>query len=1664
MATRYQDFQEMLFSEGTCTQEDLAREREYHGIYRKLTNTIEKLCIKEEKFVIEPVQVQQAPIIVQQHALPASLPTFDGTYANWPKFKAMFLDIIKKSSDSDAVKIYHLDKALVGSAAGTLNANLMTSITFDQAWQFVETRFNNPRVIVDEHIKGLLNMPHARSESSKELRLLLKTCTHYLNGLKNMDQPADGLSKLIINYLLTSRFDPDTRKLWERTLYQGEFPDLDETINFLKTQCEVLERCNAESSSKHNKDTRAHIAVPSSSPPVSSSDMSARCDICSELHYISKCPQFLALTIDDRISRIRQLSRCNNCFGKNHNVNKCKSKFTCRICKNRHHTLLHRAHTNNNNNPSTVSMQNTTTQPTILLATAIVLIEDKTGKKHPARALLDSGSQSNFISNRLAQVLRLEKTSVEIPIIGIGGNIDSHVRNKLVTTIHSRCSNYKTKTELLVLKKPAADLPCQNISIHTDQMPSCITLADPLFYCSAKIDIILGAEHFAEIIKGGRLKINNGLPALQESELGWLVSGKVVASQAHTPIISAVSITPIDELMQRFFDTEELSSNDANWTEEETCCETMYQDSTSRDEQGRYIVRLPIKVDLIKAIGDSKIMANRRFLALERRLQREPDTRAAYVQFMKEYEHLGHMSPVKHETESSTLAYYIPHHPVFKAESTTTKCRVVFDASAKTTSGYSLNDVLMSGPNIQQDSLYILLRFRTYLIAATADVEKMYRQVLIHPEDRSLQRILWRESSDQPIQEYQLNTVTYGTASAPFLAIRTLKQIICDHGDEFPNAAKKRDDFYVDDFVSGADSIDDIKQLYSEATRLLAKGGFPLRKWTSNNPDSLVELNRAQIATLPDDDSNAHVSTLGLIWRPNPDTLTIKIIDPDNSQKLSSRTVLSYIAKIYDPLGIIDPVKALAKQIMQQIWELKKLDPKCWNWDDELPLHLQNTWLHFQNHLKPLRDLQIPRAVIHRSIQGVQLHVFCDASEKGYGACCYVRDDNEVCNVTTRLLVSKSKIAPISQKRTIAQLELCAAKLGSDLYAKIREAIPSISNVMFWTDSMIVYHWLQSPPQYWKTFVANRVSQIQHTTKGFHWRHVPGCDNPADLVSRGCLGSELLHETKWWQGPSWLSLPEQFWPQTIAANQNVIAEQEKRTQPVLSHVAIESPLQDIFLRYSSITKLRRMVGYWIQYFKILQKKMSPTRVLCSQSIREADIALCRLVQATHFNPEITALKAGNPVASSSPMKWFNPQWGSDGIIRVGGRLTYSAQPEHQKHPIILPSKHPYSVLLANFYHLQLLHAGPQLMLNTIRQRYWIIGGRNLVKRIYHNCLTCFRAKPKMLSSMMADLPPPRVIAARPFSVSGIDYCGPVYVKGTHRRATSTKAFVAIFVCFTTKAVHIELVSSLTTEAFLAALRRFIARRGVISELYSDNGTTFKGAANELNKLYQLLHSEDYQGKVNAWTLERGINWNFIPPRAPHFGGLWESAVKSAKHHLLRTMGSSSFTFEDMTTILAEIEGCLNSRPITPMSEDPSDLTALTPGHFLTGENLQLLPSINLTQIPINRLTHWQIIQQQLQRFWKRWRTEYLQKLQARSKWLTKGKEQVRVGQLIIIHEDNVQPSRWPLARITKIHPGRDNIIRVISAKTIKGNEVTRPIAKICLIPEIDRSDPTEDKI
>lgn len=286
-----------------------------------------------------------------------------------------------------------------------------------------------------------------------------------------------------------------------------------------------------------------------------------------------------------------------------------------------------------------------------------------------------------------------------------------------------------------------------------------------------------------------------------------------------------------------------------------------------------------------------------------------------------------------------------------------------------------------------------------------------------------------------------------------------------------------------------------------------------------------------------------------------------------------------------------------------------------------------------------------------------------------------------------------------------------------------------------------------------------------------------------------------------------------------------------------------------------------------------------------------------------------------------------------------------------------------------------------------------------------------------------------------------------------KRSTETgikSRCTCVFVSMAVKAVHLEIVSDLTTDGFLAALRRFITRQGIPTHIYSDNGTNFRGTNNHLKELYALFNSEEYKDQANRFSVENHITWHFIPPTAPHFGGLWESTVKMFKHHFKRVVGDLLFTFEELNTFAIKIERILNSRPISSLSSDPNDTPVLTPAHCLIGKPLITLPEFDLTSAPVNRLSTWQHITKVRQDFWTRWKLEYLNELQVRHKW-TKDGENVKIGTVVLIKEKNLPCNQWALGRIVDVHPGEDGVMRTVTVKTATA-KIKRAVKCICPLP------------
>ncbi|XP_055623539.1 uncharacterized protein LOC129766968 [Toxorhynchites rutilus septentrionalis] len=608
---------------------------------------------------------------------------------------------------------------------------------------------------------------------------------------------------------------------------------------------------------------------------------------------------------------------------------------------------------------------------------------------------------------------------------------------------------------------------------------------------------------------------------------------------------------------------------------------------------------------------------------------------------------------------------------------------------------------------------------------------------------------------------------------------------------------------------------------------------------------------------------------------------------------------------------------------------------------------------------------------------------------------------------------------------------------------------------------MITLHWIANSPSKYQTFVANRIAEVQRLTEGSEWKHVAGSENPADLISRGATPSELANSALWWKGPPWLSYDSSLWNNNSTQfDPTHVASEVLEEKSIMKLAAVarqyDTPDEPSFIeRFSSFSKLLRIAAYCRRFIQRCRLKRRGIPVdspsyLTAEELRNALLGLITVVQSETFKHEITLVRKNQLMnLNKSPIRSLNP-FIQDGILRVGGRLSHSTYCFERKHPVILPASHHFTTLLIESVHRKLLHAGPRLMIAHIRERFWPLNLRNMVRKHVRNCIRCFKVHPRSESQLMGQLTAVRITPARAFLNTGVDFCGPLQLKVSVRSksASPIKGYVAVFVCMATKAVHLELASDLTSESFIAALKRFVARRGLPVNIYCDNGTNFTGAERELRT---LLKQFKHQQQLTAFCAETTIDFHFIPARSPTFGGLWEAAVRSLKHHLRRVVALEIITAEAMQTVLCQIESCLNSRPLTALSEDPNDLEALTPGHFLVGSTLQSIPEPDLAEIPANRLSMWQAMQRKTQDFWKLWSKDYLHQLQQRTKHFFK-RPNILVGMLVLIKDDNLPPLKWSVARITAVHPGTDGLVRVVTVRVPSGAIYDRPVVKVCILP------------
>ena len=613
-----------------------------------------------------------------------------------------------------------------------------------------------------------------------------------------------------------------------------------------------------------------------------------------------------------------------------------------------------------------------------------------------------------------------------------------------------------------------------------------------------------------------------------------------------------------------------------------------------------------------------------------------------------------------------------------------------------------------------------------------------------------------------------------------------------------------------------------------------------------------------------------------------------------HKDNLTKRRLVSDIARVFDALGWYSPAIVKVKILLQRFWE------EGIGWDDPAPLSICSVWEKWRSELPSLLSKSIPRCYFKKHKKAIlkNLHGFSDASEDAYGAVVYMRVVNSDGSTHVSLVTSKTKVSPI-KRLSIPRLELCGALLLSRLLSHTKEVLKmSVSDVTAWTDSTVVLSWLAGNPRRFKTFVGNRVAQIISDIPVERWKHVAGTENPADCASRGLYPSELVHHQLWWNGPNWLRLHPIDWPsETPPATEYNTTEMAER---VASQVIVNIPTPTCVIpsdRYSSYERLQRVLGWIIRFGKNCRLS-KPSRIvtpyLIIAELHQAENDLCITVQSDYFSTEIKLLKTNQPLPKGNRLLPFSPFLDSEHLLRVGGRQRQAKISYSRMHPVILHAKHPITRLIIMSEHKRLLHGGPMLVMSSLSRRFHILRAWQVVRSTIRQCITCRRYSVKPNSPPFGQLPIERVTPGPVFDSTGLDYAGPLYIKyGYVRKPTIVKAYVCVFVSLTVKSVHLELVTDLTSDAFIACLRRFIARRGYLSLLWSDHGTNFVGADRELKNMFKFLKQQTTLKAVSEFCSIKHIQWKFIPERSPHFGGIWEAAVKSFKRHMPRNWVSTN---------------------------------------------------------------------------------------------------------------------------------------------------------------------------
>ena len=1446
------------------------------------------------------------------------------------------------------------------------------------------------------------------------------------------------------------------------------------------------------------------------------------CPVCSSTdHSTSKCNVFTKdMNLSQRIELVSQKALCKNCLKPGHQVVNCWSRFRCKNCTEKHHTYIcpkppntasinacdvivsecdtnaNNLHVNNACSHDVINQH----EPNVEFQLLNVRVWNKHHSEYEnAIALMDGGSNVSLCTERLYDKLGLTGKEANVCMKTLDGAVRDITTKR--TSFNIKGNQLSTATKRLNNVLVVQSLPDLCRSKFGTEPPMFEGLPNfPTITGPCDIDILIGAcDADMHIMLEVRQAINNPHLYAIKLPLGWTKFGCNSTLPINLPSysnddmnVNCARITNADlhELIEKVFNIDCYDSHDSykNATSINDDIASNIVESSIRKVDGQYEIAMPFKPE-ITSLPNNYVMAYQHLMSLTKRLLKGPEIYATlYNNAIEELLKLKQALPVDTSVPTSPLTWYLPHFYVVTCD----KFRMVYNPSA-TFCGFSLNSSLFSGPDINNTLLGVLLRFRQYAFAFVADIQKMFLQVKIPEHQQDSLRFLWWKDGvlGGEVETNKMACWPFGIGPAPYCTGIAVLKTAADNEPGVPqsvcNIVKRNR--YVDDILKAA-FIESV--LVSEALQLITlfkSGGFTLRKFMSNSKLLLSKLPLELLATSMKEIALHGLpvkAVLGIAWDAENDNFVVRI--NSKSKPHTRRGLLSQIGEMFDPLGMLGPFILPMKILLQELQVLS------FNWDDEVPLKIFKVWKRWLESLRQLEKLALPRAYCyHSDFNSVELHCFSDASTKGYASVCYLRfcyNDHFLVS----FVLAKCKVVPKRKGITMPRLELMAAVVSVRLTGVIiheldSDIVSKIKSKTFWSDSTTVLKFIANSDARYKLFVANRVKYIREHTETKSWRYVPTKLNTGDTGSRGVMPHEMEKIDVWFNGPKFLLLEEKFWDQYLTPPPPPTTEvivSELIVEDVKSNVKPPGPLVELVQRHSTWNRLRKTVS-WLVRFKrwfiaskvnkedkkeVSSLQTDPISVL---ELEQATVDICLIVQQHAFPGFSASVKAVGFLDAIQKYPTFgklqcqslrklHPFVSNDGLLRVGGRIHNSRFSDEVKHPIILPSHHHVTGLIVNHEHQKYAHfGGYRYVLGRVRTNYWIIHGASAIKHYLKSCRLCQQLKATPLEQVIAPLPADRLLPGRKvFHAAACDYFGPIPVLV---KRSVVKRWCCLFTCLAIRAIHIEVVFSLSTDSFIKAYLRFLYLVGFsVQTLYSDNASCFYGANVELREaLAKLDHS-----KIHSSLRAHGVNWIFNPPAASHQGGVFERQIRSvrkifrvrqvqslnSKFNKVINQSTARLDDEDLLTLVREAQTIVNARPITPASDNPDDFAAITPLMLMTG-CISPEPPLGEFSSKDELRKSWKRTQSLADKFWEIWVADYIPSLQKAQKW-HKPARNLQPGDLVLFRSDEIPKRRmYPLAVVESVDFNSDGYVRRAHVRVSDGRRFYRDIRKLSLLEAAD---------